>query len=143
MKKFLIFIAGLICGVVLTIAVLAIVGQSQLNGNSVVNSNYKGAKFFDEPGKTINEPSLQVFQVIADDAALVRGKERNDLVTDLYLGQIYLLVNNNGHYYYDDEIIRVSNDYVIKQVGIYQYMTAREMTKTVPIIAIFDKEPQK
>lgn len=52
----------------------------------------------------MNEQSVEVFQVIADNAALVHGKDPNSF-SDLYLGTVYMLRNYDGKYYYDDEII--------------------------------------
>ncbi|MBO5630072.1 MAG: hypothetical protein J5965_13485, partial [Aeriscardovia sp.] len=57
---------------------------------------------------------------------------------DIYSGAVYLMTNEEGKYYYDDEVVRVPDGKVVRQVGIYQYQTKAEFEKTVPIIQIMD-----
>ena len=94
-----------------------------------------GLHYFEEPGDIIKESSFKVLQVLAKDAALVNGKDEYGY----YHGTIYLIVNNEGKYYYDDEIVKVPTGKVLRQIGIYQYPTRRDIVKTVPIIMIMDK----
>ena len=94
-----------------------------------------GVTLFDEVGDVINEKSFKVMQVIADDAALAHGNDEYDL----YLGTLYLITNSDKKYYYDDEIIKVPQGKVVRQIGIYRYVTTNETMKTVPIVMIMDK----
>ena len=92
--------------------------------------------YFKEPGEIIEGKSFKVFQVLADHAALVNGKSSH---SDAYIGPVYLIVNDEDKYYYDDEIVKIPNDKVLRQIGIYRYLTNRDIVKTVPIIEIMDK----
>ena len=131
MKKTGIFLGGFATGVVVTFVVLLIIGLAQ---NPAA---FQGVTNFEEQGDIVHEKSFEVMQVIADNAALVHGKECPS--STLYLGTLYLLRNNEGKYYYDDEIIKVPVGKVVRQTGIYKYQTKSEDYKTVPIIEIVDK----
>ncbi len=123
MKKFLIFIFGVITGVALTFLYSYFVGTSS---NDDVT-------WFESPGDIIQEESFEVFQVLDESSALVNGRSN-------HYGVVYLLVNEEGKFYYDDEIINVPNNKVVRQVGIYKYQTMRDnRIKTVPIIQIYNK----
>lgn len=140
MKQWVVFLGGVVTGAILTFVVLSIIANAQ-NGRS--DSIVEEAKsdnnitMFDEPGDIVEDTNFKVFQVIADDAALVTAKQ--DKYDDIYLGKVYLVVNNDGKYYYDDEILKVKEGKVFRQVGIYRYPTRNEDVKTVPIIMLMDK----
>ncbi len=126
MKKWLIFGGGVLTGIVLTFVFVFIFSASRSNN---------GVTWFENAGDVIDESSFEVFQVISEDAALVHGKSEYDS----YLGAVYLLTNGDGKYYYDDEIVKVPDGKVARQVGIYQYQTKSDFGKTVPIIQIMNK----
>lgn len=126
MKKWLIFGGGVLTGVVLTFVFAFIFSASRSNN---------GVTWFENAGDVIDESSFEVFQVISEDAALVHGKSE----CGSYFGAVYLLTNGAGKYYYDDEIVKVPNGKVVRQVGIYQYQTKSDFGKTVPIIQIMNK----
>ena len=147
MKKWLLFVSGLVAG----FAIAFLINYFGCRKSSEPQENVKveamaekesepepedvdGLHYFEEPGDIINGKSFKVFQVLANDAALVRGKSEYDM----YLGTIYLLVNDDKKYYYDDEIVKVPTGKVVRQIGIYRYPTRNEMIKTVPIIMIMD-----
>ena len=136
----MIFLCGLITGVVLTIIVVFIFNASQKNSNvvetEVQQQEDDGVKLFEEPGDIMEGNSFKVFQVIATDGALVKGKSGK---SDLYYGMVYLLINREGKSYYDDEIVNVPKGKVVRQMGIYHYPTRDGFEKTVPIIEIVDK----
>lgn len=138
MKRWLVFVLGVLIGIVLTI-LFAIFFSSgvKMNDEGEEKEQIDGVTLFDEPGDIIDLKSFKVFQVIAKDAALVHGKENDKY--DLYMGAVYVLINDEGKYYYDDEIVNVPKDKVVRQLGIYQYTTKSEREKTVPIIRIMDK----
>lgn len=129
MKKWGLFLGGVATGVVLTFLFAYIV---TLAGGK---SSPDGVTNFDQPGQIMNEQSVEVFQVIADNAALVHGKDP-DSFSDLYLGTVYMLRNYDGKYYYDDEIITLPKGKKFQQTGIYRYDTPKGMSKTVAIIEI-------
>lgn len=128
MKQFLIFLLGVIVGVVLAFVFAFYVSSNDGNDND-------GIIRFDNPTEIVNEQSFEVFQVVGDNMALVRGQSSSGN----YYGTIYLLVNKEGKYYYDDEIVKVPQGKVVKQVGIYRYITKFDMQKTVPIVQIMNK----
>lgn len=145
MKKWVVYVLGVVTGFLLTIVIAFFSNsiQGKESNSNVIGSETTveeesddGVKMFDKPGDIINEKSLQVFQVIAENAALVRGKDKG---YDIYTGPIYLLINHDGKYYYDEEKVNVSQGKVVRQVGIYQYETRNEFLKTVPIIMILNK----
>lgn len=129
MKNWGIFFGGLGAGVVLTLLVIFLIGLSMNASGGLY-----GAKMFDQPGPIMHERSFKVMQVIQDNAALVRTK--GDTYLDVYIGEIYLLINHDGTYYYDDQKIKVPSSKVVRQVGIYKYDAKSGDQKTVPIIEI-------
>lgn len=128
MKKLLIYLLGVISGVIITFIFAMLLSS----GNGDTN---KDLTWFDKPGEVISEQSFEVFQVLDNHVALVHGKS----TTDLYLGTVYLLTNNDGKYYYDKEIVKVPSDKVVRHVGIYKYQTNMNVMKTVPVIQIMNK----
>ena len=58
---------------------------------------------------------------------------------EFFTGAVYLLTNEDGKYYYDEEVVRVPEGKVARQVGIYQYQTTSDFEKTVPIIQFMSK----
>lgn len=130
MKKWLIFGSGVLTGIALTF-VIAFIFSAVRSGNN------DGTTWFETPGDVIEVRSFKVFQVIAEDAALVQGATHEEY--DIYSGAVYLLTNEEGKYYYDDEVVRVPNGKVARQIGIYQYQTKSDFGKTVPIIQIMNK----
>ncbi len=120
MKKFLIFVFGVITGVALTLAFVYFIRVTDDN-NTI---------WFDKPGEIITESSFTVFQVLDDNAALA---------LDDHYDAIYLLVNDEDKYYYDGEKVRVPKNKKARQVGIYKYATKDLNMRTVPIVQFFDK----
>ena len=131
MKKWLIFGGGVLTGRVLTFLFFLAVAAFQRHGGN-------GVTYFEKPGEKIEGKSFEVFQVqvLEPGAALVR--DQSDL-SDLYLGPVYLITNDEGKYYYNGEVVKVPDGKVVRQVGIYKYPTKNDFEKTVPIIQILDK----
>ena len=128
MKQFLIFFLGVIVGIVLAFVFAFYISSNNSNDDDNIIR-------FDNPTEIINEQSFQVFQVVGDNMALVNGQSS----PNFYFGTVYLLVNKEGKYYYDEEIIKVPKGKVVKQVGIYRYVTKSDIQKTVPIVQIMNK----
>ena len=126
-KNILIFIAGIITGVVLTFAY----AHTIPNGNTPKETytteqeikyleneiNYEGKK----------STSFQIFQVL-DNCAL--ANEHSGYGN--YFGKTVLLKGDNTAFYSDQEI-KVKNPI---QIGIYSYKTQGGMQMTVPVIDI-------
>lgn len=141
MKKWVVFLFGVLTGIILMFAlafILYVINSPVSNDTELVEveNEENGVTMFKEPGEIIEDRDFEVFQVIAKNAALVRGKSDN---SDYYFGTIYMLMNDEDKYYYDDEKIKVPKEKVVRQMGIYQYPTKNDIIKTVQIICIMEK----
>ena len=130
-KNILIFVAGIITGVVLTFAVAYAIS----NGNTPEETytteqeikyleneiNYEGKK----------STTFQVFQVL-DNCALAKEFSQQIGKHTLYTGKTVLLKGDNTAFYSDQEI-KVKNPI---QVGIYSYKNQGGIQMTVPVIDI-------
>lgn len=94
-----------------------------------------GLRLFDKPGEVFVSKSFKILQVVADGMALAHANTGDDF----YSGPVCLIINNEGKYYYDDEFVNVPKGKIVRQVGIYKYITTMEIDKTVPVVQIFDK----
>lgn len=129
MKKAFLFICGIIVGVVLTIITVVIINK--------VNSYDNVIELFETEGSCMDETSFKVFHVLGSEDAL--AKENNyDFFNPLGLMVLFLVEDGP---YYDGQVIQVpSSDYCVKQIGIYRYTTARNIDRTVPVVAIRKKD---
>jgi hypothetical protein len=138
MKSWGLFFAGVFVGIIVMafIDILKISSDGpDKNETEIVDEKDDGVTMFDEPGEIFSETSFRVFQVLEKGAALVSGNTKYGT----YGGINCLLINREGKLYYDDEIVKVPQGKVAKQVGVYQYPNREDMIKTVPIIMIMDK----
>lgn len=137
MKKWVVFLFGLISGVVLTLVTMVILAMG-----ANTNANNNGVTLFDQPGECLNAKAFEVMQVVDNNHALAHEVEWND-VLETYMqtgsGLLVLVTNDNGEYYYDDQIIEVPQGMCMRQVGIYRYQTRMDMEKTVPIVKLMNK----
>lgn len=137
MKKWVVFLLGLISGVVLTLVALVILAMG-----ANTNANNNGVTLFDQPGECLNAKAFEVMQVVDNNHALAHEVEWDD-VLERYMqtgsGLLVLVTNDNGEYYYDDQIIEVPQGMCMRQVGIYRYQTRMDMEKTVPIVKLMSK----
>jgi len=99
-----------------------------------------GATLFPEVGQIMPLKSIRVFQVFSDGSALAYTSDKApaDPVIDYKGPTVHLFADENNPYY-DDLVITVTEDKVIRQVGIYRY-GSKYGVKTVPIISILDKQ---
>ena len=137
MKKWVVFLLGLISGVVLTLVALVILAMG-----ANTNANNNGVTLFDQPGECLNAKAFEVMQVVDNNHALAHEVEWNDVLeryVQTGLGLLVLVTNDNGEYYYDDQIIEVPDGMCMRQVGIYRYQTISDMEKTVPIVKLMNK----
>ena len=135
----MIFVLGIFVGIIVMgfIDILKITSnEPENNETEVIDEKDDGVTMFDEPGEVFSETSFRVFQVLDKGVALVSGNTKYGT----YSGITCLLINKEGKLYYDEEIIKVTQGKVARQMGIYQYQNRDDMTKTVPIIMIMDKE---
>jgi hypothetical protein len=145
--KFLIFIGGLVVGILATI----LVGYLMMISEKPIDEGLLGLAKFPEKGECLKTTSksknseIEIFQVIEPNMAL--GNMKNYLDKKLYGGEIYrdydignnivvLLINYDGKTYYDDQKIDVSKK-CVRQIGTYQYTTKIDaFEKTVPAVVI-------
>lgn len=139
MKKWMIYVLGVVTGIVLTIIISFCIVSLRSSDNSegddletIVEDD--GLTLFKEPGDIVNVKSFKVIQVIGEDAALAIGKSQYG-----YHGAAYLLTNDDDKYYYDEEIVNVPKSKIARQVGIYRYPNKDNMIKTVPVVLFMDK----
>lgn len=128
MKKWLIFGGGVLTGVIFTFVILFVLAKGKSN---------EDFKLFEKPGEVVDVTSFKVFQVLDDDVALVNSASNEEYY--IYMGAVFLLINDEGKYYTDDEIIKVPDGKVVRKVGVYHYQTKAELDKTVSVIEIMDK----
>lgn len=130
-KSILIYIGGVVSGVVLTFVVLIVISMAQAaKGETSVN---RDLVMFEQPQQTVEAEELEVMQVLPDGSALATIEDYNNL------GTVVMFPAKEGTSYYDDQKINIPSGKCLKQVGTYRYMTRQEMEKTVPVVEIFDK----
>lgn len=123
MKKWLIYVLGVITGVILTFAFAFCVNLSN-------NSGIIGLEMFEEPGDYMEYSQFEVFQVVESGCALAHADES--------FGSIVFIIPNESQQFYDDQKIVLKNDQCAQHVGTYKYSTKMEIEKTVPAIRIVD-----
>lgn len=127
MKNGLIFLGGVVTGVLLTF-LFAFVFSSQKETSVKEDS---GLTMFEQPGDVITEKSFKVIQALEQGAALADG-EKEYMTT-------FLLINDEGKYYYDHEIVKVPSGKVARQVGIFKYTSGGGLDRTVPVVKFMEK----
>lgn len=127
-KKILIYIAGVVTGVILVILLAMI-----FYGKNTVNS---GITLFEKEGECVSCNSFKVFQVLDTGDALANEIEPGLSVAT---GVTVLFFNNGETSYYDDQVIKISDGKCAKQIGIFKYKSNAGMERTVPIVEIRDK----
>lgn len=158
MKKWLIFLIGLILGGLLFfILSMGFEGKSTdsnnesgvdsdtivcIDGIEDYNSNDEPYTKTEEAGEIINEKSFKVFQVYNQIVALVHGKDEYGY----YNGTVYLLEQSaldvgqkRATPFYDDLIIKVQKGQEVRMFGTHTYTTRSGNSKTVPVIRIMNK----
>ena len=129
MKKLLIFIAGMVSGILLLFLISLFVANQSSND---------GLRLFEEEGECVSTNSFQVIQVLASGSALAREIEK-DYFTSTATGITVLFLNEGNSSYYDEQIIKVPRGKCVKQIGVFKYNTRMDIEKTVPVVAIREK----
>lgn len=134
MKNFLIFLAGFVSGIIcLFLVSLAFASSSNDDPKGI-----PGLTIFEQPAEVIPSDSFEVLQVINGGNALANAGEKIYGNEYMYTGMVVLFMADDNTHYYDDQIISVSRDKCVRQIGTYQYETKLGY-KTVPVVSIFDK----
>jgi hypothetical protein len=161
MKKLVIFIGGIVCGVLILLVIQDTIQYNRSNTNDTEelvgdtfieevkeedtgresNASFTSAAEIEIPGEIIREKSFKVFQVFHQYLALVHGKDEYGG----YTGTVYMLKRDMMDIatikspFYDEQIVNVPKGKVVRLFGTSQYPTRGGYIKTVPIIKIVDK----
>lgn len=132
-RSILIYVGGIITGIILTFAFFFLVALGGTN-----NSSSNDIVMFDEPQQEIKVHSFKVMQVLPDGNALATVDDTEDFS---YYGTVvmFLTKDDKGSAYYDNQIIEVPSGKRAMQVGTYKYVTRQDMVKTVPVVEFLDK----
>lgn len=128
-KSILIYVGGVVTGIILTFAFFFFVALGNANGTPSDNN----VVLFEKPQQEINVKSFEVMQVLPDGSALATVEDISNI------GMVVLFLADKGISYYDDQKINVPSGKCVMQIGTYKYTTRSEMEKTVPIVEIMDK----
>lgn len=123
MKKWLIYVLGIITGIVLTFAFAFCVNLSN-------NSGIIGLEMFEEPGDYMEYTQFEVFQVVESGYALAHADES--------FGATVLIISDEKQQFYDEQQIVLKNGQCAQRVGTYKYNTKIGIERTVPAVKIID-----
>lgn len=125
MKKGLIFILGILTGIVLTFGIIFATSK---------NSRIPGLEFLNEPGEIFKGTELRVMDVVSLDSAISftsRPATENPV--------LYIKRRNDKTPLYDDLVIKVPAGKCLRIVGTYNYETQMNEYVTIPVVMMFDK----
>ena len=123
MKKWLIYVLGIITGIILTFAFAFCVNLSN-------NSGIIGLEMFEGPGDYMEYTQFEIFQVVESGYALAHADES--------FGTIVLIISDEKQQFYDEQKIVLKNDQRAQRVGTYKYSNKIGIKKTVPAVKIID-----
>ena len=121
-KSILIYVAGVISGIVLLILVGMISNSANRSGGDVT--------MYSTPQEKLQDSKFMVIQVNGDGSAIA--------VSDFGAKAVLFQPKENGSYY-DGQEITIPQGKVFRQVGTYRYENTEHMVKTIPVVDIFDK----
>ena len=129
MKSILSFIAGLVVGAGLIIAI------GYISSNQAAEPD-NGITLFENEGESIgSESRYKVIQVVDGGALAIEIFDEIWMPTELAV----LLLDESGNGFYDNQIITVPKDQCLRQLGLYRYINKDNIPKTVPVVAIRNK----
>lgn len=124
MKKWIVYILGVLTGIVLTFIFAFVYTYSVKHDNGITYS--------ETPTEFTVSDRFEIFQVL-EYGALAKCQEKTKSYE--YFGDPIVFITNNGHnLYYDDQIID-ANDRKLIQLGTYRY-SSQMGERVVPIITI-------
>lgn len=126
-KFILIYVAGIVTGIVLLFVVGFFMAKSQ-----ATSASNDDVVMFEKPRGIVPGKVFEVMQVLPDGSALATVDDFNSG----NLGTVVLFVGDENTSYYDSQKINVPSGKVAKQIGTYSYMTRNDMYKTVPVVEI-------
>lgn len=123
MNKWLIYVLGIITGIVLTFVFAFCVNMSN-------NSGIIGLEMFEDPGENMGYSQFEVFQVLESRCALANADDTFDATV--------FIIPDEKQQFYDNQKIVLKNDQCAQRVGTYRYSTKMGTEKTVPAVKIID-----
>ena len=123
MKKWLVYVLGIITGIVLTFALAFCVNLSKRSG-------IIGLEMFEEPGENMDYSQFEVFQVLESGCALANADDAFDATV--------FIIPDEKQQFYDNQKIVLKNEQCAQRVGTYRYSTKMGIERTVPAIKIID-----
>ncbi len=123
MKKWLVYVLGIITGIVLTFVFAFCV-------NLFNNSGIVGLEIFEEPREDMDYSQFEVFQVLESGCALANADDSFDMTV--------FIIPDEKQQFYDNQKIVLKNDQCAQRVGTYRYSAKMGIEKTVPAIKIID-----
>lgn len=124
MKKWLIYLLGIITGIILTFVFAFCVNLS--NSSGII-----GLEVFEEPGEYMEYSRFEVFQVVQSGCALADADDT--------FGTTVFIIPNENQQFYDGQKIVLKNDQCAQRVGTYKYDTKMGVEKTVPAVRILEE----
>ena len=132
MKSVLIYIGGVVTGIVLTIGFLLVVAMVRAN-NGGINDDIV---LFEQPQQEIKAKSFRIFQVLPNGCALAHAEETDS--SDVgYMTVLFLA--DEGYSYYDEQVLHVPAGQRARQIGAFRYTTRNDFVKTVPVVGFLAK----
>ena len=125
MKKWLIYVIGIITGIILTFVFAFCVNLSN-------NFGIIGLELFEESGDYMEYSQFEVFQVVDSGCALANA------YADDSFSAIVFIIPDGKQQFYDNQKIVLKNDQCALRVGTYKYSTKMGIEKTVPAVRIID-----
>lgn len=123
MKKWVVYVMGIITGMILTVVLAYCVNLSN-------NAGVIGLELFDEPGECMDYSQFEVFQVVESGCALANADDA--------FGSVVLIMPNENQRLYDGQKIELKSDECAQHIGTYRYGTKIGIEKTVPAVRIID-----
>lgn len=123
MKKWVVYVLGIITGMILTVVLAYCVNLSN-------NAGVIGLELFDEPGECMDYSQFEVFQVVESGCALANADDA--------FGSVVLIMPNENQRLYDGQKIELKSDECAQHIGTYRYGTKIGIEKTVPAVRIID-----
>lgn len=123
MKKWVVYVLGIITGMILTVVLAYCVNLSN-------NAGVIGLELFDEPGECMDYSQFEVFQVVESGCALANAGDA--------FGSVVLIMPNENQRLYDGQKIELKSDECAQHIGTYRYGTKIGIEKTVPAVRIID-----
>lgn len=127
MKKWLVFLLGIVTGFILTLVILYIISFAISN-----NTNSDIFTMAEQQVEFTISDRFEVFQVL-DNGALAHCEESDEYLTSLFLGPVVYIVADGQNLFYNDQIIEVPKGKKPMQIGTYRYKS-RLGENIIPVI---------